>query len=64
VQRVKDPDRFKAELETPTGPRLRAVTEEDIADDGAAFMAFASMMGVKPPTTNADEGAPAALPSS
>ena len=64
VQRVKDPERFKAELDGPLPGRAREVTERDIEADGASFMAFASMMGVAPPKANADEGAPAALPSS
>jgi hypothetical protein len=65
VQRVKDPERFKAELETPSGrPSYREVTEQDIEGDGQAFMAFASMMGVKPPAPNADGDASAALQSS
>ena len=64
VQRVKDPERFKADLETGGKPSYRTVTEEDIEGDGRAFMAFASMMGVKPPAPNADAEAPVALPSS
>jgi hypothetical protein len=64
LQRVKDPERFLAELERPVGTKLRAVTEDDIAADGASFMAFASMMGVRPPTPNDGEGGDAALPSS
>jgi len=62
---VKDPDRFKAELDMPlAGPRLRAVTEEDIEADGQSFMAFATAFGIKPPAPNADEGVLTALPSS
>jgi len=65
VQRVKDPERFKAELESPGGkPSYREVTEDDIEADAQSFMAFASMMGVKPPAPKADEEAPVALPSS
>ena len=65
LQRVKDPERFKADLEMPlSGPRLRVVTEDDIEADGASFMAFASAMGVKPPTPNADGEGSTALPSS
>jgi hypothetical protein len=43
---------------------VREVTEHDIEKDGQAFMAFASMMGLKPPTVNADVEGSAALPSS
>ena len=65
VQRVKDPERFVATLGDPfTGPRLRAVTEDDIRADEASFLAFAGMMGVKPPKPKPDERALSALPSS
>lgn len=65
VQRVKDPERFKATLADPfVGRRLKAVTEDDIEADGASFMAFAAAMGVKPPPPKADEEPPLALPSS
>jgi hypothetical protein len=65
VQRVKDPERFKAELESPSGrPSYREVTEGDIEADGQAFMAFASMMGVTPPTPKADADTDADVPSS
>ena len=62
-QRVKDPERFIADLDRPLDGTVRSsvVTERDIEEDGASFMAFASAFGVKPPV--ADAGTPTALPS-
>ena len=49
VQRVKDPDRFVIELEDPLdGSRRREVTEADLAEDGASFLAFTAALGVSP----------------
>ena len=62
LQRVKDPERFKAELERPVAGQ--PVTKEELDADGTSFMAFASAMGLKPPAANPDDEAPVALPSS
>ena len=51
MQRVKDPERFLAELERPLdgiGPR---VTDQDLERDGESFIAFAAAMGIKPPSS-------------
>jgi hypothetical protein len=62
TQRVKDPERFLADLERPLdGGARTTVTEQDLNEDGSSFMAFAAMMGVKPPT--ADTESPVAVPS-
>jgi hypothetical protein len=63
TQRVKDPERFVAELERPLGggARTTVTTDRDLEQDGSNFMAFAAMMGVKPPV--AESGDPVAVPS-
>ena len=52
-QRVKDPERFVAELERPLPGDVTAgaaVTERELEADADAFMAFASAFGLKPPS--------------
>jgi hypothetical protein len=50
MERVKDPEAFVRELERPLGGSARTPSQAEMNDEGAGFMAFASMMGVKPPT--------------
>jgi hypothetical protein len=64
MQRVRDPERFLADLERPPPGQLRAVTDTDIEEDGRSFMAFAAAFGVKPPAAGAADDSAAALPSS
>jgi hypothetical protein len=62
TQRVKDPERFVADLDRPlSGGGPTTVTERDLEEDGSSFMAFAAMMGVKTPVAEAET--PAAVPS-
>lgn len=62
IQRVKDPDRFNFELERPPPGHTQVVTEGDLEQDGASFMAFAAAMGAAPAirqgTLPASEGVP------
>ena len=52
LQRVKDPERFLRDLERPV-PGIdvvgSTVTEADLEEDAAAFVAFAGAFGVTPP---------------
>jgi hypothetical protein len=53
IQRVKDADRFQAELDLPLGGRKSAgaaVTDAELQRDAESFMAFASVMGITPPS--------------
>lgn len=51
MQRVKDLERFLADLERPAGGGV-VVTDRELEQDAASFMAFASAFGVKPPKAN------------
>lgn len=50
TQRVKDVDHFLAELERPVALAGQPVTDHDLERDAESFMAFASAMGIKPPS--------------
>lgn len=56
MQRVKDVERFLADLERPVpgieGAGAR-VTEADLEQDAASFVAFAQAFGVRPPRNGA-----------
>jgi len=54
---VQDPNRFAEELERPLDGH-RHVTEAEIERDGAAFVAFAAAMGVRPPAADALPSSP------
>lgn len=56
MQRVENPKLFDEELERPLGKTPPPVTQVDLEEDEQSFLAFASVMGVRPPT-------PQALPS-
>jgi hypothetical protein len=50
VQRVKDVERFIADLERPVAGQVSmSVTEQDLDRDAENFMAFANAMGVPTP---------------
>lgn len=57
TQRVKDVERFLADLERPLPgtPVGSEVTEQDLERDAESFMAFASAMGIKPPSADPEE---------
>jgi hypothetical protein len=67
VQRVKDPEEFRRELERPlvseAGQVGLVVTDAELEQDAQAFMAFASAFGVTPPTSKSQTETPDALPS-
>ena len=59
MQRVKDVDRFLADLERPlaTVPGApRVVTEAELEKDAENFMAFAQAFGIKPPKAGSRNG--------
>jgi hypothetical protein len=53
-ERVKDPEGFVRELERPLDGAARTPSQAEMDDEGAGFMAFASMMGIQPPQVVAD----------
>jgi len=70
VQRVKDVDRFKYDLESPFPLPMEGfvavgavVTEHDLEADAKSFMAFASAFGVAPPSPSAGSGTPGRVAS-
>jgi hypothetical protein len=50
TQRVKDVERFLAELERPIAVAGAVVDDQDLERDAESFMAFASAFGIKPPS--------------
>jgi len=55
MERVKDPERFLAELERPLGGTIRKPSQAEQDAEGDSFMAFAAAFGVKPPPVVADQ---------
>ena len=54
IQRVKEPERFVAELERPLGgTEASTPTERELEADAQNFMAFATAFGVTPPKRQA-----------
>lgn len=49
IQRVKDVERFEHELERPPAGASEGVSVEDLDEDANSFMAFAEVLGIKPP---------------
>jgi hypothetical protein len=61
INRVRDQERFEHQLNAiPVGA---TVTEEDIKAEGESFMAFAAVMGVKPPGGDAPSAGANPVPS-
>jgi hypothetical protein len=54
VQRVKDPEEFRAELDRPLPGQ--AVSAADLDRDADSFMAFAAAFGATPPQGGSDGG--------
>lgn len=66
MQRVKDLEKFLAELERPLaqGPEKRTVvTDADLERDGQSFLAFASAFGVRPPRAGSPTEEESVVPS-
>jgi hypothetical protein len=55
MERVKDPERFLAELERPLGGTVRKPTRAEQEAEGESFMDFAAAFGVMPPKAVADQ---------
>jgi len=53
-QRVKDPERWIAELERPLGGGARNASDRELQQDADSFMAFASAFGVALPRPSAE----------
>jgi len=66
MQRVRDVDRFLADLERPL-PQApgapRVVTERDLEQDAESFMAFAKAFGISPPKPRATANGDAVVTS-
>ena len=55
MERVKDPEKFLADLERPFGGTAKTPTAREMDDEGAGFLAFASAFGIVPPSPSPGE---------